>query len=152
METHRRATRALQSRTSPDYSHEHINGDQTPQFLVGLTIAGLASTLLTTIYELFYVDVFLRVYELPLGFFGTGTFCFRSSALPILSLELGWWMHMLTNLLGAPSLVFRDAFLPCVSSLHSFAGIRATVAYRQDFISSCQYRSTILYSPSHPSF
>ena len=74
---YRRATRAIQSRSSPDYSFETSSKTaQRHQFLVGLTVAGLASTLLTSIYELFSVDIFLRVYDLPLSLYATGNFVF----------------------------------------------------------------------------
>jgi Na+/melibiose symporter-like transporter len=43
---------------------------------MGLTIAGMASTLLTTVFGLFHVDVFLRVYDLPLTTFATGNLIF----------------------------------------------------------------------------
>ena len=46
------------------------------RFLRGLTLAGVASSLLTTVFGLFHVDVFLRVYELPLSTYATGNLIF----------------------------------------------------------------------------
>ena len=42
------------------------------QFLFGLTIAGVATCLLVTTFGLFHVDVFLRVYNLPLETYSHG--------------------------------------------------------------------------------
>ena len=47
-----------------------------PQFLLGLTIAGVGSALLATVFSLFHVDVFLRVYDLPLSTYATGNVIF----------------------------------------------------------------------------
>lgn len=44
--------------------------------LLGLTIAGVASSILTTIFGLFHVDVFLRVYKLPLSSYTNGNLIF----------------------------------------------------------------------------
>lgn len=44
--------------------------------MLGVTIAGVASCLLVTTYGLFYVDVFLRVYELPLETYSYGNVIF----------------------------------------------------------------------------
>lgn len=46
------------------------------EFLQGLTLAGVATSLLTTVFGLLHVDVFLRVYELPLQTFATGNLIF----------------------------------------------------------------------------
>ena len=46
------------------------------EFLQGLTLAGVATSLLTTVFGLIHVDVFLRVYELPLQTFATGNLMF----------------------------------------------------------------------------
>lgn len=43
---------------------------------MGLTIAGVASCLLVTTFGLFHIDVFLRVYELPLETFSHGNIVF----------------------------------------------------------------------------
>jgi Na+/melibiose symporter-like transporter len=54
-------------------SQDHHYG---PRFFLGLTIAGVGSALLTTTFSLFHVDVFLRVYELPLSTYATGNVIF----------------------------------------------------------------------------
>lgn len=46
------------------------------QFKLGLTIAGVASCLLVTTFGLFHVDVFLRVYKLPLETYSRGNLVF----------------------------------------------------------------------------
>lgn len=56
-------------RSKVDDSFEHRSD---PRFLAGLTIAGVGLALLTTVFGLFYVDVFLRVYDLPLPTYATG--------------------------------------------------------------------------------
>ena len=115
---HRRAsTRAIQSRASPDYSHDdYTKDDQTPQFLVGLTIASLASTLLTTLYELFYVDFFLRIYELPLETFGGGNVLF--SLISTTTTVAGAWFvdsyahqSSRSDIIGISGCLFALAFL-----------------------------------------
>jgi Na+/melibiose symporter-like transporter len=48
----------------------------TSQFMLGLTIAGVASCLLVTTFGLFHVDFFLRVYQLPLDTYSFGNLVF----------------------------------------------------------------------------
>lgn len=54
----------------------HQNPHFYSQFMMGLTIAGVASCLLVTTFGLFHVDVFLRVYELPLETYSWGNLVF----------------------------------------------------------------------------
>ncbi|KAL7578367.1 hypothetical protein ACA910_012769 [Epithemia clementina (nom. ined.)] len=49
---------------------------KTHHLLVGLTVAGVASTLLTTVFNLFHVEVFLNAYQLPLSSYSRGSFIF----------------------------------------------------------------------------
>jgi len=49
--------------------HDH---EFSQQFMVALTIAGMGLSLLMTVFSLFHVDVFLRVYRLPLHAYSTG--------------------------------------------------------------------------------
>jgi len=73
-------------------TNDIVEGEQYSKlFLQGLTIAGLAASLLTTVFGLFYVDVFLRVYELPLHSFATGNviFIFINTANDLLG---AWWI------------------------------------------------------------
>ena len=59
---------------SPKFSpRSHGDGFQ---FLCGLILAGMASTLLTTVFGIFHVDVFLAVYKLPLATYSLGNFIF----------------------------------------------------------------------------
>jgi hypothetical protein len=46
------------------------------QFMMGLSVAGVASCLLVTTFGLFHVDVFLRVYNLPLEAYSRGNMIF----------------------------------------------------------------------------
>jgi len=46
------------------------------QFAMALTIAGMGLSLLVTVFSLFHVDVFLRVYKLPLHSYSTGNLIF----------------------------------------------------------------------------
>jgi hypothetical protein len=46
------------------------------QFRIALTLAGMAASILVTIFGLFHVDVFLRVYRLPLHVYSTGNIVF----------------------------------------------------------------------------
>ena len=46
------------------------------RFMMALNIAGVAFSLLVTVFSLFYVDVFLRVYRLPLHSYSTGNLVF----------------------------------------------------------------------------
>jgi hypothetical protein len=54
-------------------SRDHQFGNQ---FMLALTIAGLCSFLLSTVFGLFHVDVFLRVYRLPLHAYSVGSLAF----------------------------------------------------------------------------
>lgn len=46
--------------------------DFSLQFTTALTIAGMGLSLFVTVFALFHVDVFLRVYRLPLHAYSTG--------------------------------------------------------------------------------
>jgi hypothetical protein len=86
------------------------------QYLIGLTIAGVASSLLTTIFGLFHVDVFLRAYKLPLVTYSVGNFVF--SILNTANNLLGaWivdsaatWMDR-SELIGVSGCIFSICFL-----------------------------------------
>jgi Na+/melibiose symporter-like transporter len=59
------------------HSHHHPDDFGNKQHvMMGLTIAGVASSMLATIFGLFHVDVFLRAYELPLPTYSLGSFLF----------------------------------------------------------------------------
>jgi len=111
------ATRAIQSRSSPDFSQENSSkGTHRQQFLIGLSIAGLASTLLTTIYGLFYVDVFLRVYDLSLSIYATGNLIF--SFVTTANTVVGAWIvdafaheSSRSSIIGVSGCLFAFCFL-----------------------------------------
>jgi hypothetical protein len=54
-------------------SRDHQFGQQ---YMFALTIAGMCSSLLSTVFDLLYVDVFLRVYRLPLHAYSIGSVAF----------------------------------------------------------------------------
>lgn len=72
----------LRSRKTPTSNDRRLNIIEVEEeiyserFLQGLTLAGVAASLLTTVFSIFHVDVFLRVYELPLHSFATGNIIF----------------------------------------------------------------------------
>lgn len=47
-----------------------------PEFMVGMTIASVAASILTTVFGLFHVDLFLQAYQLPLPTYSLGSFLF----------------------------------------------------------------------------
>ena len=51
---------------------KHRDHEFSHQFTMALTIAGMGLSLLMTVFALFHVDVFLRVYRLPLRSYSTG--------------------------------------------------------------------------------
>ncbi|MGK3754149.1 MAG: hypothetical protein ACI8RD_006458 [Bacillariaceae sp.] len=63
---------------SPSPSSLKLNQDHEfgTRFMMALNIAGVAFSLLVTVFSLFYVDVFLRVYRLPLHSYSTGNLVF----------------------------------------------------------------------------
>jgi hypothetical protein len=69
-------TTALSLPPSPQLSSKTFLKNQDHEFgqrfMMALNIAGVAVTLLVTVFSLFYVDVFLRVYRLPLHSYSTG--------------------------------------------------------------------------------
>lgn len=58
------------------HSSESIDHEFGQQFMMALTIAGMGLSLLVTVFSLFHVDVFLRVYRLPLRAYSTGNLIF----------------------------------------------------------------------------
>lgn len=108
--SHIEASRETQkrSRSSQD--------DFAPGFLMGLNVAGVASVVLTTSFGLFHVDVFLRVYHLPITTFATGNFIF--SFINTANDLLGAWFvdHTATktsrsSLVGVSGCIFAVCFL-----------------------------------------
>ena len=51
-------------------------GSMSVRALIGLGIAGLGGTLVADVFGMFYVDCFLRAYELPMRVFGVGSAIF----------------------------------------------------------------------------
>jgi hypothetical protein len=82
----------LSSATSPAYpdslrSRDHHFGQQ---YMLALTLAGMCSSLLSTVFGLFHVDVFLRVYQLPWHSYSIGTLVF--AAINTANDVLGAWL------------------------------------------------------------
>ena len=120
---HHRRVHEYQQPQTPSY--EQTSNFQIPrskrdaygaQFMFGLTIAGLASSLLTTIYGLFNVDVFLRVYKLPLSTYSVGNVIFSviNTANDVLGAWLvdsvATWMNR-SDLIGIAGCMFSICFL-----------------------------------------
>ncbi|CAJ1931946.1 unnamed protein product [Cylindrotheca closterium] len=89
---------------------------QSQQFLLALNIAGMASFLLITVFDLFHVDVFLRAYRLPLETFSTGNLIF--SLINTTTVFLGAWLldslasrGRRSDLIGVSGILFALAFL-----------------------------------------
>lgn len=55
-----------------DLTTKHHDHEFDRQFATALTIAGIGISLLMTVFALFHVDVFLRVYRLPLQTYSIG--------------------------------------------------------------------------------
>jgi hypothetical protein len=87
-------------------------------FLRGLTLAGIAASLLAVVFNLLYVDVFLRVYELPLPVFASGhlIFCVINTVNDIV---IAWWVDTRATqqqqarfaIIGSTGCVLTVAFL-----------------------------------------
>ena len=58
------------------YSAKSQDHEFSQQFTMALNISGIALSLLVTVFGLFHVDVFLRVYRLPLHAYSTGNLAF----------------------------------------------------------------------------
>ena len=82
VQTRQDETTALSSSLplSPQLSSKTLLKNQDHEFgqrfMMALNIAGVAFSLLVTVFSLFYVDVFLRVYRLPLHSYSTGNLVF----------------------------------------------------------------------------
>jgi hypothetical protein len=88
----------------------------TRNVLVGLTVAGVAQALLTTVFRLFHVDVFLQAYHLPLSSYANGSFIV--SMVSTVSTLVGAWVldHTATkryrhDLVGQAGCLFVLCFL-----------------------------------------
>jgi len=80
---HRHTHRHEESTASPlspsskiVYSTKNQDHEFGHQFMTALNIAGVSFSLLVTVFSLFHVDVFLRVYRLPLHAYSTGNLVF----------------------------------------------------------------------------
>ena len=89
---------------------------QSQQFLLALNIAGIASFLLITVFDLFHVDVFLRAYRLPLETFSTGNLIF--ALINTINVFLGAWLldslasrGRRSDLIGVSGFSFAVVFL-----------------------------------------
>ena len=58
--------------STTDLMTKHHDHEFDRQFATALTIAGIGISLLMTVFALFHVDVFLRVYRLPLQTYSIG--------------------------------------------------------------------------------
>lgn len=90
--------------------------DLTKRVLFGLSVAGVAASLLTTIFGMFHVEVFLKAYQLPLQTYSFGSLVF-SFITTLSSLGVAWLVdHMATttarrDLIGVSGACFALCFL-----------------------------------------
>jgi len=94
----------------------HPSAKIAPQFFLGVTLAGVASFLLVTVFGLFSLDVFLVAYHLPLETYKVGSIIFAlfNAANDVLG---AWYldsaasrMHR-SDLIGVSGCIFCVAFL-----------------------------------------
>ena len=64
------------SSSTATYSAKSQDYQFSQQFSMALNISGIALSSLVTVFGLFHVDVFLRVYRLPLRAYSTGNLAF----------------------------------------------------------------------------
>lgn len=84
--------------------------------MLALTLAGMCSSLLSTVFGLFHVDVFLRVYQLPWHSYSVGTLVF--AAINTANDVLGAWLldtvatkRNRSDLIGVSGVIFALFFL-----------------------------------------
>ena len=65
-------TAAAATNTTRSSMGKNRDHDFSHQFSMALTIAGMGLSLVMTVFALFHVDVFLRVYRLPIRSYSTG--------------------------------------------------------------------------------
>jgi len=107
----------LQGMTHDELPLRHSPPEQLGKHvLLGLTVAGVASSILTTIFGLFHVDVFLTAYALPLPTYSLGSFVF--SIINTANDLAGAWLvdHIATtmarsDLVGISGCIFAFCFL-----------------------------------------
>jgi hypothetical protein len=94
-------------------SRDHHFGQQ---YMLALTLAGMCSSLLSTIFGLFHVDVFLRVYQLPWDSYSVGTLIF--AVISTANDVLGAWLldtaatkMNRSDLIGVSGCIFSLFFL-----------------------------------------
>jgi hypothetical protein len=94
------------------YQHQH----HLHQFSLVLTLSGMCCALLSTVFGLFHIDVFLRVYQLPLHAFSTGSVVF--SIINTANDLLGAWLLDVaatkidrSDLIGVSGVLFSLCFL-----------------------------------------
>jgi hypothetical protein len=104
--------------TSPAYldslrSRDHHFGQQ---YMLALTLAGMCSSLLSTVFGLFHVDVFLRVYKLSWHSYSVGTLIF--AVISTANDVLGAWLldtaattMNRSDLIGVSGCIFSLFFL-----------------------------------------
>jgi hypothetical protein len=103
--------------SSPELRHQsRQSGALGSGILLGLSIGSAAATLLTTVYSIFYIDVFLNAYSLPLPTYSIGSLLF--SIISTVSGVIGAWIvdHSATvmsrsDLVGASGCILAISFL-----------------------------------------
>ena len=109
--------RPRQQEIAAHHHHHHYSlVELEKHVMVGLTIAGVASSLLTTTFGVFHVDLFLQAYHLPLASYSFGSFVF--SMINTANDLLGAWIvdHVATrrkrtDLVALSGILFAVCFL-----------------------------------------
>jgi hypothetical protein len=87
-----------------------------PEFMIGMTIASVASSILTTVFGLFHIDLFLQAYRLPLPTYSLGSFVF-SIINTANDLVGAWFLDAIavsisrSDLVGVSGCIFSICFL-----------------------------------------
>ncbi|KAG7374816.1 hypothetical protein IV203_013911 [Nitzschia inconspicua] len=127
------STQTLIPQLPYNQQHQHHNGTRIPsaassaypesrghqwvqQYTGILTLAGMCTSLLSTVFGLFHVDVFLRVYQLPWHSYSMGTMIF--AAINTANDVLGAWLldkaatkRSRSDLIGISGVIFSLFFL-----------------------------------------
>lgn len=101
-----------------DSSNNNNNNKSRAMILLGLTMAGVASTLLTTIFSIFHGPIFLNGYQIPVSVYSTGNLIF-SVINTVNDLVAAWVVDRVsftgiekrTDMIGISGLMFALCFL-----------------------------------------
>ena len=144
----------------PPKKQPHLEENPTDfaekQYLTGLAIAGLASSLLSTTFNLFHFDTFLTAYQLPLGAYARGNIIY-TGVNTVNDLIGAWFVDSHAVRSSRSSIVGITGYVFCMSFLTPFfrwgpgskyssrAGDAAHFAFSMSLYDTMYGISTILY-------